>query len=50
MAEFDTIIRGGTVVDGTGGPARVTDVVLPFPFADGFSVRIKRFIICHFRA
>lgn len=26
MAAFDTIIRGGTVIDGTGGRACVTDV------------------------
>ena len=28
---YDVVVRGGTVVDGTGGPARVADVAV----ADG---------------
>ena len=28
MAAFDTIIRGGAIVDGTGGPTRVADLGL----------------------
>ena len=28
MAEFDTIIKGGTIVDGTGGPAFTGDLAL----------------------
>ncbi|WP_337185268.1 amidohydrolase family protein [Phenylobacterium sp.] len=28
MAKYDVVIRGGTVVDGTGGPRRVADVAI----------------------
>jgi N-acyl-D-aspartate/D-glutamate deacylase len=28
MAEFDIVIRGGTVVDGTGAPARTADIAI----------------------
>ena len=28
MAEFEIVIRGGTVVDGTGSPARTADVAI----------------------
>jgi N-acyl-D-aspartate/D-glutamate deacylase len=28
MAEYDLVVRNGTVVDGTGGPARVADVAV----------------------
>jgi N-acyl-D-aspartate/D-glutamate deacylase len=28
MAEFDVVIRGGTVIDGTGAPARTADVAV----------------------
>ncbi|HEX7355719.1 MAG TPA: amidohydrolase family protein [Mycobacteriales bacterium] len=28
MADYDVVVRGGTVVDGTGGPSRTADVAL----------------------
>lgn len=38
MSEHDIVIRGGTVVDGTGGPARTADVAI----SDGIVVDVGR--------
>jgi uncharacterized OB-fold protein len=38
MTAFDLVIRGGSVVDGTGGPARTADVAI----RDGFVVKVGR--------
>src|SRR5512140_954793 len=39
MPEFDTVVRGGTIIDGTGGPRIVGDVAID----DGLIVAIGRF-------
>ena len=36
MAQHDIVIRGGTVVDGTGAPARTADVAI----SDGVIVEV----------
>jgi N-acyl-D-aspartate/D-glutamate deacylase len=38
VAEFDLVVRGGTVVDGTGGPGRTADVAI----RDGIVVEVGR--------
>ena len=38
MAEFDLVIRGGTVIDGTGAPARTADVAV----RDGVVVEVGK--------
>jgi N-acyl-D-aspartate/D-glutamate deacylase len=38
MAEFDLVIRGGTVIDGTGAPARTADVAV----RDGLVVEVGK--------
>ena len=38
MTEHDMVVRGGTVVDGTGGPARTADVAV----RDGRIVRVGK--------
>ena len=38
MAEFDLVVRGGTVVDGTGAPGRTADVAI----RDGIVIEVGR--------
>jgi hypothetical protein len=45
MTEFDTLIKGGTVIDGTGAPRRNTDIAIcaqrPSPWNAGGRPQVR---------